>query len=780
MIKRRAFFVLLLALLPFVGWAQQKSYYGQHVSIKRTTGDSIQYVIRENKPFKPVIKDGQVVWSFNDWFEKEGSSGHEFELKEKFSIANVENFDFRSFEYDELESHKALMEFYHSLDGDNWPHNDNWCSDKPINEWYGVNYNNSYAIEPTPWVSALSLIDWDCQLNSSVGSLPECLSKMGQLEYLEIVGFKLNGNIPDFLGNNYSLKFLHLGENQLSGTLPMSIAQLPNLWIFNINSNQFEGQLPEDFICELMNKLPGSNFNLNENFFTGKIPERIVNHPHFCDCWPSFLISQRGEGLDLSDLKIPAPNFTAKDLNGNTIDLKEEYKKHNFTLLYKWGLWCSASEELNKTMVPVYNAYKDNGFEIIGIHYDLSGEDDGLADYMKDHVIPWNNILNNESGWRGTGEGRDIFSWGGTPQWFLVDQDGTIVINSLMDGYEKLYPYLEEKLGSVEIYTSTDYSRDGEVTTLQTATVGQGVDLVFVGEGFTDKDIEEGTYDIRMMDAMEQFFVYEPYSSLRNRFNVYAVKAVSPNAEFYGRLAKHAIDEDPAKAFEYASKVPNLIEGRPMRVNVIYNSNSGGRSYCMMFDDYSYVALDMEGITDNVINHEGGGHGIGRLLDEYVEHGYEKESLSEDNKNYMDLLWTAYGQGANVDWRSNPTEVKWARFINDPRYADEQIGVYEGSYLYQYGAYRPTYNSMMRYNDSPFNAPSREEIYKRVMKESEGDGWVYDYETFVQFDAAGRQQFINEMSYAGARSKDKRQESVVRTAPPVFVKGTWRDAMKKK
>ena len=66
------------------------------------------------------------------------------------------------------------------------------------------------------------------------------------------------------------------------------------------------------------------------------------------------------------------------------------------------------------------------------------------------------------------------------------------------------------------------------------------------------------------------------------------------------------------------------------------------------------------------------------------------------------------------------------------------------------------------------------------MKESEGDGWVYDYETFVQFDAAGRQQFVNEMSYAGARSKDKRLESVVRTAPPVFVKGTWRDAMKKK
>lgn len=542
----------------------------------------------------------------------------------------------------------------------------------------------------------------------------------------------------------------------------------------------FEGQLPEDFICALMDKLPGNNVNLNENFFTGKIPDKIINHPHFCDFWPSF-ITQRGEGLDLSNLKIPAPYFTVKDINGNSVDLKEEYKKHKYTLLYKWGLWCTYSQELNKTMVPAYNAYKDKGLEIIGIHYDLSGEDDGLADYMKDHDIPWNNILNNESGWRGEGEGRDIFQWGGTPQVFLVDQEGTIVFNSLMNDVWDIFPYLVDVLGPVDLYTSVDYSCDGEVTTLQTSTVGQGVDLVFVGEGFTDKDIEDGTYDRRMKDAMEQFFVYEPCTSLRNRFNVYTVKAVSPNAEFYGPFAKHAIDKDPAKAFEYASKVPNLKEGRPMHVNVIYKNNSGGRSYCMMFDDYSYVALDMEGMTDNVLNHEAEGHGIGRLLDEYVETGNETESLSEDDKNYMDLLWTAFGQGANVDWRSDATAVKWSKFISDARYADEMIGVYEGSYLFGHGAYRPTENSMMRYNDTPFNAPSREEIYKRVMQESEGDGWTYDYETFVAFDAAGHQQYVDALNANAARQKraPKVQHEQLRTAPPVFLKGTWRDALNK-
>ena len=147
----------------------------------------------------------------------------------------------------------------------------------------------------------------------------------------------------------------------------------------------------------------------------------------------------------------------------------------------------------------------------------------------------------------------------------------------------------------------------------------------------------------------------------------------------------------------------------------------------------------------------------------------------------MDRVWKKFGWGANVDWRSDPTEVKWAKFISDSRYAEEQISVYEGSYLYDFGAYRPTENSMMRNNDIGFNAPSREEIYKRVMKESEGDSWTYDYETFVVFDAPGHGQFIDSMSsVSGVRGKKSpKVQPIQRTAPPVLLKGTWRDALKK-
>ena len=258
---------------------------------------------------------------------------------------------------------------------------------------------------------------------------------------------------------------------------------------------------------------------------------------------------------------------------------------------------------------------------------------------------------------------------------------------------------------------------------MQTATEGNGVDLVFMGEAFTDKDMASGgAYEKKMQAAMEQFFSQEPYTSLRDRFNVYMVKVVSPNEEF-SEDAVHAINEDDETAFDYAVKAVGENPDNIM-VGVVYNTNTSiDRSYCTMyFGDGSCVAYIMDDINQ-VLNHELGGHGLAQLFDEYVEWGNESESLPEDEKEFLEDVWQ-YGSGANVDWRSDPAEVKWAKFISDPRYSAEGIGVYEGAMLYGQGAYRPTVNSMMRYNDCGFNAPSRESIYKHVMTYSEGESWT--------------------------------------------------------
>ena len=92
-----------------------------------------------------------------------------------------------------------------------------------------------------------------------------------------------------------------------------------------------------------------------------------------------------------------------------------------------------------------------------------------------------------------------------------------------------------------------------------------------------------------MHEAMEQFFAVEPYSSLRDRFTVKAVKAVSPNAEF-APDAKHAIDKDNDKAFEYAKNAIGDDADKAMVV-VVYNVNANvDRSVTHMYSDGSFVA----------------------------------------------------------------------------------------------------------------------------------------------------------------------------------------------
>lgn len=220
--------LLLFALLSFAGWAQKKNYQGQHVSIKRTTGDSIQYNLDTYQGFmKPVIKDGKVVWSFQNWHDATDWwdwMNPKTELREDFALKNVESIDFRSFEYDEVEVRKALIEFYHAMDGDNWPkeYRKNWCSDKPIWEWYGVNncneYNTGYE---SPWVGDLWFGCSSLDIPKFI-KIPDCIQRMGPIR--SICLSNVEGQLPSFFVDNYSLSTLYLAGNKLTGNIPEKIA----------------------------------------------------------------------------------------------------------------------------------------------------------------------------------------------------------------------------------------------------------------------------------------------------------------------------------------------------------------------------------------------------------------------------------------------------------------------------------------------------------------------------------------------------------------------------
>lgn len=71
----------------------------------------------------------------------------------------------------------------------------------------------------------------------------------------------------------------------------------------------------------------------------------------------------------------------------------------------------------------------------------------------------------------------------------------------------------------------------------------------------------------------------------------------------------------------------------------------------------------------------------------------------------------------------------------------------------------------MRSNIHGFNAPSREAIYKRIMRTAYGTPWQYNYEEFVKFDCTHLPQ--------PARAITRSVEQVGKNrhfAPPQFVK----------
>lgn len=336
------------------------------------------------------------------------------------------------------------------------------------------------------------------------------------------------------------------------------------------------------------------------------------------------------------------------------------------------------------------------------------------------------------------------------------------------------------------LYASTDYSKDGEVVCLQKASEGAGINLIFLGDGFLDKDMETGgKYETVMRKWMEQFFVYEPYKTFRNWFSVYTVKVVSKHGLFGSPELERKLTRDTEAGEtdeggnrnavlidvcnQYAGLVPNP-NGQENKVCVFLNiDNSLGRSWCDWYSDGSCLGVIFESIEHRptVVNHELGGHGFAFLDDEYSLYDKPHPNAQEAYEN----AWQ-YGMLLNLDWRSDPEQVQWSHFLKDPRYSEEGLGVFEGGGYYSKGVFRPTENSMMRMDYAPgavFNAPSREAIYRHIMRLGLGEDWTFDYDTFVEADAAGRKQAAAAYSeYLSTRSSiaiDNFEPGL----PPIFV-----------
>lgn len=304
---------------------------------------------------------------------------------------------------------------------------------------------------------------------------------------------------------------------------------------------------------------------------------------------------------------------------------------------------------------------------------------------------------------------------------------------------------------------SVDYSADKTAKVLQRHTQGSGIPIVIMGDGFLDKDIADGTYGKVMEKALENLFTEEPMKSLRSYFNVYAVTAVSRHnvfAEGYetafgcrlaGGVSSMIYGMDQQKIMEYAN-----LDGEDLQETlavVILNTPAYAGTTIFGFQNaqtqWVNFAIACCPVIDEVnsemfrrvLVHEAVGHGFAKLEDEYA---YEKNGAIPPSKVEYTRELQALGWEQNVDFTESRTEVLWAKFLADERYASDNLGIFKGACTYAEGVYRPTEESMMRSNIQGFNAPSRKAIYDRVMKT--GMGKNPTYEEFVTYDLQHRAQ----------------------------------------
>ena len=331
-----------------------------------------------------------------------------------------------------------------------------------------------------------------------------------------------------------------------------------------------------------------------------------------------------------------------------------------------------------------------------------------------------------------------------------------------------------------------EYGED-EWITLQKATKGNngGINIVLLGDGFSAKDIASGKYLKDIKQEVEYFFGIEPYKTYRDYFNVYTAIPLSTesgvgtvntirynrfNTTFTGGVGLRA---DYDEVFDYALGAPTVNKSNLNQTLIIMVPNStdyGG--ICQMWEDGSAIAFCPQSTygypldTRGVIQHEAGGHGFGKLGDEYIYHNAFIDACGCSCCGHVLEFNGAKSLGwfDNLELTGKMHSVGWSHLIFDDRYSDI-VDIYEGGYMHNRGVFRSEPNSCMN-NDIPYYSTiSRESIVKRIKAYA---GETYSFEDFVKNDK--RDAGIVESRAFGGNG-DQRTSGTYQHAP-VFHKGS--------
>lgn len=264
-----------------------------------------------------------------------------------------------------------------------------------------------------------------------------------------------------------------------------------------------------------------------------------------------------------------------------------------------------------------------------------------------------------------------------------------------------------------------------DVTTIiDNGPIGNRVDLVFVGDGYTEPNL--GVYATDVSNVINGFFAESPLDEYASFFNVHRVDVISTDSGVDNdpcdgisrdtalNMGFWRFDKEALLGWEPYAEVSLALAAAgqaPDNNYVLALANSkkyGGAGY----KEGVGTACGHEeyGRTNKIALHESG-HSFVGLGDEYfdpngVEYPYEELLPEHDKAN----LSTHEAEDMNA------LQIKWYRWLGEQTVPDVNlIGTYEGAFVdYNSGIYRPTDWSMMRDLDYPFYQVNIEQFIFKI------------------------------------------------------------------
>lgn len=550
-------------------------------------------------------------------------------------------------------------------------------------------------------------------------TLPEGLTKIGSSAFYN-VPFKGELNLPESL---LIIEDSAFSSGQYSGTLvlPKSLVSLGKSVFSRCSRLTGVVEIPENILS-----VP------DQLFYYCSLIEGVKFHKNIVGIGANSFGNCYGITSIVSEAKTP-PTIMSNSFNG--------VAKDNFVL------------EVPESSVAQYKTSTNwKEFKRIGAHRDFSISRSLIRSLNAECSKTF--LLRAPAG--------EAWSVESKPEWVAVSPmsgtgkcDVTVTINALAKGSSDRTGDIVFLLDAKDYRASMkveqyDYEYgDGDLVTLQQATQGNGVNIVIMGDCFDAKDISDGKYIKALRDAYGYFFDIEPYMTYKDYFNVYGVFGVSPDSGMgtvntirearFG--SQYTLNEGllPDFATIFAASCIAPINDDLSRTLVILVENSSDYSgLCYMWGDGSAVAVvpmsadpapyDFRGL----VHHEAGGHGFGKLADEYIYHNSFIQNCKEGCMELDEkiIVLQSYGFYQNVSLTGDWHSVPWSHLVFDPQFAN-MVDVYEGAYLHTRGVYRSEPTSCMNNNIPYYNAISREEMVKRIKKYA---GEEYSFDDFKAND----------------------------------------------